>query len=67
MTQLLWWTMVRPVLSGPGPVRPLYGLGHRAAAQFQGVGSSYSLEPLYLEQPFFISDPQRVLYHEEPC
>ncbi|CAI9572057.1 unnamed protein product, partial [Staurois parvus] len=27
-TQLLWLTMVRPVLSGPCPVKPLYGLGH---------------------------------------
>ncbi len=22
-----------------GPVKPLYGLGHRAAAQFQGLGN----------------------------
>ncbi|CAI9620442.1 unnamed protein product [Staurois parvus] len=35
-TQRLWSTMVRPVLSGTCPVKPLYGLGHRAAAQFQG-------------------------------
>ncbi len=34
-TQLLWSTMARLVLSGTGPVKPLYGLGHRAAAQFQ--------------------------------
>ncbi len=34
---LLWSTMVRPVLSGTCPVKPLYGLGHRAAAQFQGL------------------------------
>ncbi len=27
--------MARPVLSGTCPVKPLYGLGHRAAAQFQ--------------------------------
>ncbi len=26
-------------LSGIGPVKPLYGLGHRAAAQFQGLGN----------------------------
>ena len=38
-TQLPWPTMVRPVLSGTCPVKPLYGLGHRAAAQFQGVGN----------------------------
>ncbi|KAM9354604.1 uncharacterized protein fam167b isoform 1-T1 [Pholidichthys leucotaenia] len=38
-TQLLWSTMARPVLSGTCPVKPLYGFGHRAAAQFQGVGN----------------------------
>ncbi len=31
--------MVRPVLSGTCPVKPLYGLGHCAAAQFQGLGN----------------------------
>ncbi len=36
-TQLFWSTMARPVLSGTCPVKPLYGLGHRAAAQFQGL------------------------------
>ncbi|CAI9548320.1 unnamed protein product [Staurois parvus] len=36
-TQLLWSTMVRPVLSGTCPVKPLYGLGHCAAAQFQAI------------------------------
>ncbi|XP_053534900.1 delta(3,5)-Delta(2,4)-dienoyl-CoA isomerase, mitochondrial isoform X2 [Ictalurus punctatus] len=34
-TQLLWSTMARPVLSGTCPVKPLYGLGHCAAAQCQ--------------------------------
>ncbi|CAI9531621.1 unnamed protein product [Staurois parvus] len=38
-TQLLWLTMARPVLSGTCPVKPLYGLGHHAAAQFQGLGN----------------------------
>ncbi|CAI9553577.1 unnamed protein product [Staurois parvus] len=38
-TQLLWLTMARPVLSGTCPVKPLYGLGNRAAAQFQGLGN----------------------------
>ncbi len=33
-TQLPWSTMARPVLSGTCSVKPLYGLGHRAAAQF---------------------------------
>ncbi len=38
-TQLLWSTMERPVLSGTCPVKPLYGHGHRAAAQFQVLGN----------------------------
>ncbi|CAI9592617.1 unnamed protein product [Staurois parvus] len=38
-TQLLWSTMARPVLNGTCPIKPLYGLGHRAAAQFQGLGN----------------------------
>ncbi len=29
--------------------------------------SSYSLRHLYVEQQFFFSDPQRVLYHEVQC
>ncbi len=67
-TQLLWSTMARPVLSGTCPVKLLYGLGHRAAAQFQGSWqSSYSLRHLYVEQQFFFSYPQRVLCHEVPC
>ncbi len=47
-TQLLWLTMARPVLSGTCPVKPLYGLDQRAAAQFWQ--SSYSLSYLYVEQ-----------------
>ncbi len=38
-TQLLWSTMARPVLIGTCPVKPLYASGHRAAAQFQGLGN----------------------------
>ncbi len=38
-TQILWSTMARSVLSGTCPVKPLYDLGHRAAAQFQGLGN----------------------------
>ncbi len=38
-TYIFWSTMARPVLSGTCPVKPLYGLGHRAAAQFQGLGN----------------------------
>ncbi len=37
--QLLRSTMARPVLSGPCPVKPLYGLSHHAAAHFQGLGN----------------------------
>ncbi len=67
-TQLLWSTMPRPVLSGTCPVKTLYVLDHRAAAQFQGlVQYSYSLRHLYVEQQIFFSDPQRVLCHEVPC
>ncbi|CAH2296288.1 ras-related Rab-3C isoform X2 [Pelobates cultripes] len=38
-TQLLWSTMARPVLSGICPVKPLYGLAHCAAGQFQRLGN----------------------------
>ncbi len=38
-TQLLWSTIARPVLSGTCPFKQLYGLGHRAAFQFQGLGN----------------------------
>ncbi|CAI9604551.1 unnamed protein product [Staurois parvus] len=38
-TQLLWSTMAWPVLSGTCPVKLLYGLCHRSAAQFQGLGN----------------------------
>ncbi len=31
--------MARPVLSGSCPVKVLYGLGHHAAVQFQGLGN----------------------------
>ncbi len=69
-TQLLWSTMARPVLSGTCPVKLLYGLGHHAAAQFQGLGNlliAYYIVALYVKQQFFFSDPQRVLCHEVPC
>ncbi|CAI9579425.1 unnamed protein product, partial [Staurois parvus] len=66
-TQHLWWTMARPVLSGTCPVKPLYGLGHRAAAQFQGLGNLLITSAIfYVEQQFIFSDPQRVLCHEVP-
>ncbi len=34
---------------------------------FRVLASSYSLRHLYVEQQFFFSDPQRVIYHEVPC
>ncbi|CAI9556639.1 unnamed protein product [Staurois parvus] len=37
--QLPWLTMARPILSGTCPVKLLFGLGQRAAAQFQGLGN----------------------------
>ncbi len=49
------------VLSGTCPVKPLYGLGHCAAAQFHCLGN------LYVEQQFFFSYPQRVICQEVPC
>ncbi len=68
-TQLLWSTMARPVLSGTCPVKPLYGLGQSAAAQFQGLGNFIiaNLCHIYVEQQFFVSDSQRVICHEVPC
>ncbi len=50
-TQLLWSTMARPVLSGTCPVKPLYGLGQSAAAQFQGLASSGSQRRRSLSLP----------------
>ncbi len=67
-TQLLWSTMVRPVLSGTCPVKPLYDLGHRAAAQFQGLGNLLIAYTIFMSnKSFFFSDPQRVICHEVPC
>ncbi len=67
-TQLLWSTMARPVLSGTCPVKPLYGLGHRAAAQFQGLGNLLIAYTIFMKSNnSFFSDPQRVLCHEVPC
>ncbi len=47
-TQLPWSTMARPVLSGTCPVKPLYGLGHRAAAQFQGLGNLFIAYAIFI-------------------
>ena len=58
--QLLWLTIVRPVLTRTCPVKLLSGLGHHAAAHFQG------LDHLYVEQ-FIFSDPQIVHDYEVPC
>ncbi len=60
-TQLLCSTMVRPVLSGTCPVKPLYVLGPPCCSSVSGSWqSSYSLRHLYVEQLFFFSAPQRV-------
>ncbi len=47
-TQLLWSTIARPVLSGNGPVKPLDGLGHRAAAQFQALGNLLIIYAIFM-------------------
>ncbi len=57
-TQLLWSTMARPFLSGICPVKLLYGLGHRAAAQFQGLANlliayARGLQPSTSKEPFW--------------
>ncbi len=52
-TQLLWSTMARPVLSGTCPVKPLYGLGHRAAAQFQGLGNLLIAYTIFMSNKSF--------------
>jgi len=47
-TQLVWSTMARPALSGTCPVKLLYGLGHHAAAQFQGLGNLFILYAIFI-------------------
>ncbi len=47
-TQLLWSSMVRPVLRGTCPVKPLYGLGHRAAGLFQGLDNLLMAYAIFL-------------------
>ena len=37
-----------PFLSGTCPVKPLYGLGHGAAAQFQGVGNPLIVSAIFM-------------------
>ncbi len=64
--QLICSNMARPVLSGTCPVKPLYGLCHCAAAQFQCLGNLL-IAYLYVEKHKFFSDPLRVLCHEVPC
>ncbi len=57
-----------PVVSGTCPVKPLYVLGHSAAAQFQGLGNLLIAYAIFmLSNISFFSDPQRVLCHEVPC
>ncbi len=65
-TQLLWSTMARPVLSGTCPVKPLYGLGHRAAAQFQGLGNLLIAYAIFMwSNNSFFHILKRVLCHVE--
>ncbi len=60
---LLIWRWARALnfifLSGTCPVKPLYGLGYRAAAQFQGLGNS--LRHLYVEQRLFFRSSESSL------
>ncbi len=51
----------------PVNLEPLSGLGHRATAQFQGLSNLIIAYANFVEQPFFFSDPQRVICHEVPC
>ncbi len=51
----------RPILSGICPVKPLYCLGHCAAAHFQGLGK------IFKAYANFFPDPQIVVCHEVPC
>ncbi len=56
-TQLFSSTMARPVLSRTRPLKLLYGLGHRAAAQFQGLGNlliAYAIF-MFIKNSFFRS------------
>ncbi len=58
----------RPVLTGNCPVKPLYGLGHHAAAQYHGLDNLLIGYAIFIvEQQLFFSDPQRVLCHEVSC
>ncbi len=67
-TQLLWSTMARPVLSGSGPVKPLYRLGHRAAAQFQVLGNLLIAYAIFmLSNNYFFQILRGFFCHEVPC
>ncbi len=61
-TQLFWSTIARPVLSGTCPVKPLYGLGHRTAAQFQGLGNLLIAYAIFRATILFFSNPQIVFF-----
>ncbi len=62
-TQLVWSTMARPALSGTCPVKLLYGLGHHAAAQFQGLGNLFILYAIFIwsNNSFFLRSSKNSL------
>ncbi len=49
------------------PVKQLYGLGHHAAARFQGLGKLFIAYAIFMYSKKKKSDPQRALCHEVPC
>ncbi len=50
------------------PVKLLYDLSHRAAAQFQRLGNLLIAYAIFMQSKnIFFSDRQRVLCHEVPC
>ncbi len=59
--KLLCSTMAMPVLSGTCSVKPLYGLGHHAAAQFQGLGNPLIATPSLYRAKIFIRSSESSL------
>ena len=66
-TQLLCSTMARHVLSETCAVKLLYGLGHRAAAQFLDGGSLLIAEAIFMWSTNSFFHILRIFYHEVPC
>ncbi len=63
--------MARPVLSGTCPVKPLYALGHHAAAQFQGLGNLLIAYAIFMLSNNYFFQILREFFamrcHVEPC